>query len=204
MIVFDNWVIRPEKKILLRQFDNCAATLKVTGNLPQGWEWVMLVKNGQNMDLLPMEPMDDGIGIVLTAERLAVSGSYHFQLRGKKGTVVRHTNMLRFYVDASMSGDVQWPQLPTVFSEFEQRVSEKVTQVEGYTSHPPMIGENENWYVWDGSAYADTGKPSHGETGADGYTPAKGVDYYTEAEKQEMVDAVLASLPMYNGEVVKV
>ena len=40
-----------------------------------------------------------------------------------------------------------------------------------------------------------------GPKGNDGYTPKKGVDYYTETEKQEMVTAVIAALPKYNGEV---
>lgn len=34
-----------------------------------------------------------------------------------------------------------------------------------------------------------------GEKGADGYTPVKGTDYYTEADKQEMVGLVLEALP---------
>lgn len=33
----------------------------------------------------------------------------------------------------------------------------------------------------------------------DGYTPKKGVDYYTEADKSEMVNAVLAALPTWQG-----
>ena len=37
--------------------------------------------------------------------------------------------------------------------------------------------------------------------GADGKTPVKGVDYYTEADKEEMVQAVIAALPVYSGEV---
>lgn len=37
--------------------------------------------------------------------------------------------------------------------------------------------------------------------GDDGMTPVKGADYYTEADRQEMVAAVLAALPQYNGEV---
>lgn len=163
MIVFDNWLIHTEKEIVLRQFDNCVAVLKVTGNLPVGWEWVMLVRNGQNMDLLPMEHMDGGIGTVLTAERLACSGFYCLQLRGKKGEMVRHTNMVTIYVESSLSGDVQWPKLPAAFSQLERRISEKVAQVEGYSMHPPIIGENGNWWEWDGTAYKDTGKPSQGE-----------------------------------------
>lgn len=43
-----------------------------------------------------------------------------------------------------------------------------------------------------------------GKDGADGYTPIKGTDYFTEADKAEMVSAVISALPIYNGEVVAV
>lgn len=43
-----------------------------------------------------------------------------------------------------------------------------------------------------------------GDKGADGYTPVKGTDYYTEADKAEMVNRVLAALPIYTGEVESV
>lgn len=42
-----------------------------------------------------------------------------------------------------------------------------------------------------------------GQPGADGKTPVKGEDYYTEADKAEIVSAVIAQLPVYNGEVVE-
>lgn len=47
----------------------------------------------------------------------------------------------------------------------------------------PEIGENGNWYI-NGE---DTGKPSSGN---DGKTPVVGVDYFTESDKQEIVDKV--------------
>ena len=34
-----------------------------------------------------------------------------------------------------------------------------------------------------------------GPAGADGKTPVKGTDYFTEADKAELVQAVLAALP---------
>lgn len=49
----------------------------------------------------------------------------------------------------------------------------------------PEIGENGNWYI-NGE---DTGKPSNGN---DGKTPVIGVDYFTESDKQEIVDKVTA------------
>ena len=35
--------------------------------------------------------------------------------------------------------------------------------------------------------------------GADGYTPVKGTDYFTEEDKTELVNAVLAALPTWEG-----
>ena len=40
--------------------------------------------------------------------------------------------------------------------------------------------------------------------GKDGHTPVKGYDYFTDADKAEMVSAVVSALPKYNGEVVAV
>ena len=61
----------------------------------------------------------------------------------------------------------------------------------------PHIGDNGNWYL--GST--DTGKPSRGATGAKGdpgapgKTPVRGTDYWTVADKQEIVNSVIAALP---------
>lgn len=45
----------------------------------------------------------------------------------------------------------------------------------------PHIGANGNWFIGD----TDTGNPSRGEPGS---TPVKGVDYFTEAEVQEIAE----------------
>ena len=42
----------------------------------------------------------------------------------------------------------------------------------------------------------------NGTNGADGKTPVNGTDYFTAADKAEMVSAVIAALPVYAGEVV--
>lgn len=65
----------------------------------------------------------------------------------------------------------------------------------------PTIGTNGNWYL----GTTDTGKPSRGEkgdtgaAGADGYTPVKGTDYWTAADKAEIVNDTLAALPTWTG-----
>lgn len=67
----------------------------------------------------------------------------------------------------------------------------------------PHIGDNGNWFIGE----TDTGVAAQGETGAtgeagaDGYTPVKGTDYWTEADKAEIVAATVAALPVYGGEV---
>lgn len=38
-----------------------------------------------------------------------------------------------------------------------------------------------------------------GADGEDGYTPVKGTDYFTEEDKADMVNAVLAALPAAEG-----
>ena len=40
---------------------------------------------------------------------------------------------------------------------------------------------------------------TNGKDGIDGKTPVKGTDYYTEADKQEMVNLVLNALPSAEG-----
>ena len=68
----------------------------------------------------------------------------------------------------------------------------------------PHIGENGNWYL----DTTDTGKPSRGEKGArgdrgargpEGNAPVGGTDYWTAADKTEIVNDTLAALPTWTG-----
>ena len=77
---------------------------------------------------------------------------------------------------------------------------EAVDMEAGADGITPTIGENGNWYLGE----TDTGKPSRGdkgeqgpqgERGADGKTPIKGTDYWTEADKAEIVQSVSEELP---------
>ena len=53
---------------------------------------------------------------------------------------------------------------------------------------------------YDGSDVGLKGdKGDKGDTGADGDTPVKGTDYWTPADKQEIVDDVLSALPTWTG-----
>ena len=142
MITFDNWHLASDGAVLAMQFDNKSRLLEVLGDLPQDWTWTMLVAVGQALDVISMDVVPGGLEAVLTAETLSLSGYYSMQLKGVRGDVVRHTNVIRVPVQNSLSGDAQWPTLPTEFSQAEQRIAE-------YNAHPPVPGPNGYWMLWD-------------------------------------------------------
>ena len=80
-----------------------------------------------------------------------------------------------------------------VVAEDINSIAEAVIELEengGSSSNgkSPYIGDNGNWYEWNDiqQGYVDTGVKAKGEKGADGYTPQKGVDYWTDSDKEEI------------------
>ena len=128
MIRFDNWTIQADGEVIARQFDNLTRTLTVAGDIPAGWEWAVLVQVGNAMDIIPLTAAEGALSIVLTAQQLSIAGYYQMQLRGTQGDLVRHTNMVTVYIPASLSGDEQWPTVPSEFSDLERRVNEKAKE----------------------------------------------------------------------------
>ena len=54
-----------------------------------------------------------------------------------------------------------------------------------------------NNVISSSSSQGPQGEP--GPAGKDGHTPVKGTDYWTDADKQEIIDSVLAALPAAEG-----
>ena len=169
MIVFNNWQITHTGDILARQYDNLSRTLLVNG-VPEGYDWKMMVRVDEHFDIIDLPPMKDGVGVVLTEDQLSVSGYYKLQLVGTlqaDGVTTRHTNVLTVYVGPSMSGDANWPTVPSEFSQIESNIKE-------LNEHPSIPGENGFWLVWDPEthAYAESEFPlpevSAGPPGQDG------------------------------------
>ena len=142
MIIFSNWQIQVEQPILAMQYDNNTRILAVTGDLPEGWTWEMLVSVGTALDIISLSPDENGISAILTSENLALAGYYALQLRGRYLDQIRHTNVIRVLISESLSGDAVWPVLPTEFSQAEQRIAE-------YNAHPPVPGTDGFWMLWD-------------------------------------------------------
>ena len=144
MILFKNWEITSSGELFARQYDNLSRTLEVTG-VPEGYDYRMMVQVGENFDILSLSPMEGGVGVVLTANQLSIAGYYKLQLVGtlrSDGVTKRHTNVLQVYVPGSLSGDANWPTVPSEFSQVEANIRE-------LNSHPPIPGDNGYWLTWD-------------------------------------------------------
>ena len=188
MIRFADWNIEASAGLFARQYDHLTRRIEVQGDLPEGWEWAVLVQVGDALDIISLQETESGVGTVLTADQLSVGDAwYHLQLRGTKDGEVRHTNVIRVYVPAGLSGSGRWPELPSEFTQAEQRIRE-------LNSHPPVPGDAGFWMVWDPDAGCYTQSkfplPAGGGSGVNGVSPvvtlaetATGVDIsVTDAE----------------------
>lgn len=142
MIMFTDWVLTSSGVPIAMQYDNRSRNLVIHGTLPDGWSWSMLVRSGPHFNILDLYPIADGIGTELTADMLSLSGYYTMQLRGTKGDVVRHTNVINTYIPESLSGDAAWPEVPSAFSQIEERLNE-------INNNPPKPGQDGYWTIYD-------------------------------------------------------
>ena len=144
---FSCWHIEASEGILGRQYDNLAHQIVVVGSLPEDYTWDMLVECRGNYNIIPLTVNDTGASATLTADQLALSGYYDFQLRGTQNDVIHHTNSTQVFIPDTIVGPGTWPVLPTEFSEAEGAIKE-------LNAHPPMPGVTGYWMLWD----IDTGE----------------------------------------------
>ena len=144
---FSCWHIEASEGILGRQYDNLAHSIVVVGSLPEGYTWDMLVECRGNYNIIPLTINATGASATLTADQLALSGYYDFQLRGTKDSVIHHTNTTQVFIPDTIVGPGTWPVLPTEFSEAEAAIKE-------LNAHPPVPGENGYWMLWDLDTHA--------------------------------------------------
>lgn len=145
MILFNEneWSIAvpPGESIFARQYDHLSREIVVEG-APSDWQFYMLVETSGHHDTIFLSPVQNGIGVTLTREMLSFSGAYYIQLKGVKDEIERHTNVVQTYIPSSLSGEADWPDIPSEFEQIEQRIHELNT-------HPPYPGDGGFWMVWD-------------------------------------------------------
>lgn len=165
MIKFSAWNIDAIGSPLGRQYDNLTRSLDIVGNIPDGWTWDVLLQIGDNLNIISLSPSEEGLHATLTADMLAIKGKYRLQLRASQADKIRHTNIITVDVLESISGDAKWPEVPSEFTQLEQRVRElseeagaAAEQAENARDQYPKI-INGNWQVYDPETgtYVDTG-----------------------------------------------
>ena len=142
MITFNNWTIAACGAIIARHYDNLSRSLTVLGDIPDGWTWAMLVESGGNLNIISLSPVEGGVGVVLTDDMLSLSGYYTMQLKGTQGEVVRHTNVIQVFIPESLSGDAQWPEVPSEFTQIEQTIID-------INNNPPKPSINGYWMIYN-------------------------------------------------------
>jgi hypothetical protein len=129
------------------QYDNLSRAITVLGDIPDGWTWAMLVEASGKLNIIALSPVDGGVGATLTKDMLPLSGYYTMQLKGMQGEVVRHSNSIQVFIPSSLSGDAQWPTVPSEFTQVEQNII-------AINNNPPKPGPNGCWMIYD----PDTGE----------------------------------------------
>lgn len=175
-IIFSDWVIALDKGRLPRQYDD-GEPLEVV-NAPDGWAWTLNTQLDGNLDVIPLTATNGVVGTTLSKSQLALAGDYWLQLIGTKDGVTRHTNIIGMAVPASLSGDANWPTLPTAFSDALDRAEDAADRAESAATHGPRISGTNTWEVWDPDKgqYVDTMVDASGKTGPQGPAGVPGKD----------------------------
>lgn len=201
MIEWKDWRLTWDGAPAAMQFDNGSVWLDVIGDMPEGYDWELLLQEPEGgLDILPMQARPGGAGVLLQRENLPKGGTYTLQVRGTlraDGVTQRHSSVTEVLVPESLSEGAAWPELPTAFRQLETRLRE-------LAAHPPQPGGEGYWMLWDAESGAyqasrlpvGTGGPK-GDTGASGPKGDKG-DKGDTGDKGEKGDTGAAA-PVYTA-----
>ena len=164
----------------------------------------------RNGDVAPypvsLDVENDRLCWKITNVDTAVEGEGKCELRYYVDDVSVKSKTIVTHVLPSLGDDVA--EAPDPYEGWVDSILKAAASVEDATTHQPTIGENKNWFVWNGEEYVDTGilaegkdgKPGQkgdkgepgtpgekGDKGDKGDAPVKGVDYLTPEDKAEIV-----------------
>lgn len=146
----------------------------------------------------PPEPAKAWVDQVLEAANVVVSATTHQPIIGDNGNWFVWDAESMDYIDSGISASGgsggMTPELKEQIEEIESRMSNVENALD------TKIGQTELDTAVE-SALMEA-KESGEFDGEDGITPIKGVDYFTEEEKSEMLQEVIAMLPVYRDEVL--
>ncbi len=140
--------------------------------------WFCVFKQGEkvystviegNACVIPHEVLESNVPLYIGCYGVSSAESEHKRIS---------TNWITAHIENGAYSEATAPETPSL-DVWETLVSKTV----------PIIGENDNWFIYDitQKKYIDSGCVARGK---DGYTPQKGVDYWTEDDKAEFVGDV--------------
>lgn len=96
-------------------------------------------------------------------------------------------------------------KVPTKLSDMTEDAGHRTVSDTEKTAWGAKLGASDLQAATDAAlAQAKASGAFDGAPGKDGKTPVRGTDYWTAADKAEMVSSVIAELPVYDGEAVTV
>lgn len=165
-----------------------------------------------------VELVDDAC--VIPSEVLALKGDMFFGVFGVKGEKTKTSQVVSYHIEqgAVSKGIAPSDPTPDIYAQIMADVSKAVSvanSVREDANAGKFNGKDGTpcTHSWNGSVLvvssasgtssADLkgGKGDKGDAGNDGYTPVKGKDYWTDEDRVAIIEDILASLPVYNGEV---
>lgn len=149
MITFNNWKIENVGYPLAMQYDHMTRELYISGDIPEGYTWDVLCRYKRELNIIRLDVVQGGISTLLTKHDLANSGTYIIQLRGTKDGAVRHSNAIQIEIPKSLSGDEQWPLIPSEFSQMEARINKIAADAASLSAHPPTPDASGYWLIWN-------------------------------------------------------
>ncbi len=145
-----------------------------------GYVWICVFKK----DGKAYQKIIENGSCIVPQEIFEKPGKFEVGCYATKGDMRLSTNWLCFDVEEGAYCDATSPSEPTA----------DVWQVLVMNS-VPYIGDNGNWYVYDRTLgqYTDSGMQSRGEkgnVGEKGYTPQRGIDYWTVDDRKGVIQDI--------------
>lgn len=115
----------------IQQYDNLTDRIIFTGYIPEEFDrFNAQIKFGNSYDEIPLVANGCTLTATLTASHLAHNGIYEIQIKAESGEKVKHSNVIYFGVNRSLSGDAVWPVIPTAFTEAVRQAEEAAANAE--------------------------------------------------------------------------
>lgn len=118
----------------------------------------LLVKRAGDAVIYPAELKQSGATATwdIGKEWTTKAGRGYCELNWYVGDKLAKSELFSTVVLASLEGETM-DGAPDPADSYVSAVLEAAAAAEEYATHPPIIGDNGNWWTWNGTAYVDTG-----------------------------------------------